>query len=433
MSDSQKRILIGGALALLSLIAAACDYTPVTEVTQQKVAAAESTPSMATPYPTDARTTTRVATPVMTPTVITYTVQSGDRLIKIAERFGTTVDAIAEANAIEDKNLIRAGQVLIIPLTPALAVTLTTEPSPTPTSVLTPTSVPSAWISGIDCNEGSDSFGQVAAAIVRLWEQPGPTRGDVVGKVWHGSPVTVSREQYVTEEGRNYYLISSADARGWVAESSVWHTKPGQLGCPESEIIRLLTEGGVLSTPGAAAIEEAPEEKRPATVTWNWTMVGVMGILGSVVGCTVGAALGYAVADKRQSRLQKHRWIDLALRWDGKTSLRHADLVNADLRAVELAGADLSYANLQGADLTSANLQAANLSYANLDDSTLAGADLKDTKLVGASLRGANLDGAELQDAVLDGAMEDRHTRWPQGFEKPETVVRISGRWRFLG
>jgi len=294
-------------------------------------------------------------------------------------------------------------------------------------------------MSGIDCYEGSDWFGQVVAAIVYLWERPGPGKGEVVGKVWHGSPVTVSRERYVAEEGRSYYLVSSVEARGWVAESSVWRTKPGQLGCPESEIVRLPTEPRALPTPGAAeqpvraATEEAPEEERRATVTRNWTPIGIMGILGTIVGCSVGAALGYLVADKRQNRVQKARWIDLALGWNGRTSLRRVDLVKADLRAVELAEADLSHANLQGADLTSANLQSANLSYANLKDSTLVGANLKGTELVGASLRGANLDGADLQEAVLDGAEEDRHTRWPEGFEKPDTLVRVSGRWRFLG
>ena len=45
----------------------------------------------------------------------TYTVQSGDTLSGIAARFGTTVAAIADANGIADRRLIRVGQVLIIP------------------------------------------------------------------------------------------------------------------------------------------------------------------------------------------------------------------------------------------------------------------------------------------------------------------------------
>ena len=48
-----------------------------------------------------------------------YTVVKGDTLHKIATRFGTTVDAIYNLNRdkIKDKNLIRIGWKLIIPVT----------------------------------------------------------------------------------------------------------------------------------------------------------------------------------------------------------------------------------------------------------------------------------------------------------------------------
>lgn len=44
-----------------------------------------------------------------------YTVQAGDTLYRIAARYGTTVTAIARANNITNTNLIRPGQVLVIP------------------------------------------------------------------------------------------------------------------------------------------------------------------------------------------------------------------------------------------------------------------------------------------------------------------------------
>jgi LysM repeat protein len=44
-----------------------------------------------------------------------YTVVAGDTLSAIAARFGTTVDAIAELNALADTSLISIGQVLRIP------------------------------------------------------------------------------------------------------------------------------------------------------------------------------------------------------------------------------------------------------------------------------------------------------------------------------
>ena len=44
-----------------------------------------------------------------------YTVQAGDTLYRIAARYATTVTAIANANNIADPNVIRPGQVLVIP------------------------------------------------------------------------------------------------------------------------------------------------------------------------------------------------------------------------------------------------------------------------------------------------------------------------------
>jgi LysM repeat protein len=65
-----------------------------------------------------------VATPGATPIAsaaptsgyrTTYTVRPGDTLSAIAARYGTTVQAIAELNGIENPSLIRVGQVLRIP------------------------------------------------------------------------------------------------------------------------------------------------------------------------------------------------------------------------------------------------------------------------------------------------------------------------------
>ncbi|GEM_PF-1717666 len=54
-------------------------------------------------------------TPSPAAEVITYTVQAGDTLGKIAAEFEVTVEAIIEANDIEDPSLINVGQVLVIP------------------------------------------------------------------------------------------------------------------------------------------------------------------------------------------------------------------------------------------------------------------------------------------------------------------------------
>ena len=44
-----------------------------------------------------------------------YKVAAGDNLSKIAAKYGTTVDALAEINGIKNPNLIRVGQVLRLP------------------------------------------------------------------------------------------------------------------------------------------------------------------------------------------------------------------------------------------------------------------------------------------------------------------------------
>lgn len=56
-------------------------------------------------------------TPVVTPgpSQRTYVVQQGDTLNEIAQRFGTTAQAIADANGISITDPINPGQVLIIP------------------------------------------------------------------------------------------------------------------------------------------------------------------------------------------------------------------------------------------------------------------------------------------------------------------------------
>lgn len=51
--------------------------------------------------------------PAETPS--TYTVQAGDTLFRIAQRFGTTVDALARANNITNVNRLDVGTVLTIP------------------------------------------------------------------------------------------------------------------------------------------------------------------------------------------------------------------------------------------------------------------------------------------------------------------------------
>ncbi len=65
---------------------------------------------------------------------IIHTVQDGENLYRIARKYGTSVQAIQQANGITDPTLITAGQKLIIP-----NIQATTEPEPTATPTASPT------------------------------------------------------------------------------------------------------------------------------------------------------------------------------------------------------------------------------------------------------------------------------------------------------
>lgn len=69
------------------------------------------------PAPAVSATPAPNPTPAPPPTdsTQTYRVQPGDTLGSIASRYGVTVDALAEANNIENPNLIEVGQTLTIP------------------------------------------------------------------------------------------------------------------------------------------------------------------------------------------------------------------------------------------------------------------------------------------------------------------------------
>jgi LysM repeat protein len=87
------------------------------------VTASPTDPPTPSPTPTPTGTVaptvapTTVATPAPTPPPLqqTYTVQEGDTLASIAQRFGTSVEVLQSANGIDDPDEIIIGQVLVIP------------------------------------------------------------------------------------------------------------------------------------------------------------------------------------------------------------------------------------------------------------------------------------------------------------------------------
>jgi LysM repeat protein len=121
--------------------------TPTATDTPTPTPTRTPTPSQ-TPAPTDTSAPTATHTPIpsQTPapsstlaptspvssTPFIYVVQPGDTLYDIALQFGTTVDAIMEANGLENSQL-HVGQQLIIPSVTATPVEVTETPAATPT------------------------------------------------------------------------------------------------------------------------------------------------------------------------------------------------------------------------------------------------------------------------------------------------------------
>jgi LysM repeat protein len=72
-------------------------------------------------------TVTATSAPIsdMFPATITHVVQSGETVAILAERYGSTVEAIAQANGLDSSFLIRVGQTLVIPVPLEVPVTAT--------------------------------------------------------------------------------------------------------------------------------------------------------------------------------------------------------------------------------------------------------------------------------------------------------------------
>jgi len=85
---------------------------PPTPTPLPTTAVPTQTPPVVTVTPTPAGSPSPTTVPV--PTEFNYTVQWGDSLWSLAQRFGTTVEDIANRNEIYDYNVLRVGQVLKI-------------------------------------------------------------------------------------------------------------------------------------------------------------------------------------------------------------------------------------------------------------------------------------------------------------------------------
>lgn len=87
-------------------------------------------PTVAAQTPVDA-----VAPQTTPPSEVIYTVQSGDTLLSIAERFSVSLSDLMLANGLTNENFIQVGQQLLIPIggLPTATATFTPEPIPSDT------------------------------------------------------------------------------------------------------------------------------------------------------------------------------------------------------------------------------------------------------------------------------------------------------------
>ncbi len=122
-------------VALLMVALAACAPEPPQAILPTVPAVLDITP--APTLDIDATATAYASLTLPTPTAAAlYTVQSGDTLSDLAERFGTTVDELVAANGLTDPNALQPGQTLLIPSllrTPVVVAPAAPMVTPSPT------------------------------------------------------------------------------------------------------------------------------------------------------------------------------------------------------------------------------------------------------------------------------------------------------------
>ena len=126
----------------------------------------------ASPLPSNTPTVTNTPLPTNTrpplsetfPGRVLYQVQRGDSVARLAERYDSSIEAIAEANGLDNNFLIRVGQSLIIPVRQPVAPTV--APSNTPSSVVvtaTPSGpVPPLGANGLYTTQPGDTLNRIA-------------------------------------------------------------------------------------------------------------------------------------------------------------------------------------------------------------------------------------------------------------------------------
>jgi len=217
----------------------------------------------------------------------TYTVQPGDTLSALAARFGTTVQAIAAANGIENPNLIFVGQVLTIPsgaTTVNAGTTTPGTPSPAPSSPgayanplrSVSSLVPERIDQGVDFS-GSGPIYAIGDGVVRNTTNPGWPDGG-----------------FIT------YQLTDGPAAGdfvYVAENVVPRVQVGQQVTPTTVVGTLVDAGPGLETgwaqpPGDGNAAASGQWNTSTSTAYGENFSQLLQSLGAPGGVTEGSTQG---------------------------------------------------------------------------------------------------------------------------------------------
>ena len=144
----------------IAIVAASADYTVQSGDTLNQIAAelgvskAELVALNAIPNPDLIRVGQVLVVPgqTATPAATTHVVSSGETLAAIAATYGTTVDSLVSANALTNPNLIRIGQqILVSTVAPAAPPPVSTTPVP---AAVTHTVAPGETVASIAAQHG---------------------------------------------------------------------------------------------------------------------------------------------------------------------------------------------------------------------------------------------------------------------------------------